>query len=68
MFFTFDSCEEMAEAIKASGYKIPRDRLKEGMDYDIVKAGAPRKTIRRVVIGPYTVAPETAAAIDADRR
>jgi len=33
-----------------------------------VKAGAPRKTIKRVVIGPYTVAPATAAAIEADRR
>lgn len=37
---------------------------------DTKKQGAPRKdpAHKRVVVGPYTVAPETAAAIDQDRR
>lgn len=34
----------------------------------ITKPGAPRKANKRPVVGPFTVAPETAAAIEADRR
>ena len=33
---TFDSLEEMADAIKKCGYELPADGLVEGRDYEIV--------------------------------
>lgn len=33
---TFNSPEEMENAIKKSGYTIPEDGLKKGRDYDLV--------------------------------
>lgn len=44
----FDSVTDMADAIRACGYQVPDDGLKEGRDYENIMSAADIKSIGAV--------------------